>query len=111
MALLRKYIHNNADDPRGRLLLAELYMNRHWRADALSEYAAVYQLDSSARGAPSMLTDLLALVGQGAVADDATRLVARAYGKEALPALDRAIGAQRAKSEARKRLTALRARL
>jgi eukaryotic-like serine/threonine-protein kinase len=111
VALLRKYIHNNADDPRGRLLLAELYVNRHWRADAISEYTAAYQLDPSVRGAPSMLTDLLALVAQGAVGDDATRLLLRAYGKEALPALDRAIGAQRAKSQARNRLLALRARL
>jgi hypothetical protein len=77
----------------------------------VSEYAAAYQIDASARGAPRMLSDLIAFVAQGSVADEATRVLLRAYGKEAIPALDRAIGAQRAKSEARKRLVALRARL
>jgi len=111
LATLRRYIHNNADDPRGRLLLGQLFINRHWRADAVSEYAAAVQLDASARGAPNMLRDLLALVAQGAAADEAGRLVVRAYGKEALPALARAIVAQRAKSEAQKRLRGLQARL
>jgi serine/threonine-protein kinase len=111
LAMLRKYIRANADDPRGRLLLAQLYVNRHWRADAVSEYAAAYQVDASARGAPRMLADLVAFVAQGSVADEATRVLLRAYGKEAIPTLDRAIAAQRAKSDAKKRLVALRARL
>jgi hypothetical protein len=111
MALLRKYSYTYPDDARGHLLLARLYVNRHWRADAVSQYAAAFQADSSARGAPQMLSDLLGLVAQGASADEAGRLVQKAYGREALAAIDRALTSTHKGSAAFKRLTALRARI
>ncbi len=111
IGLLRRYIYKYPDDPRGRLLLAHLYMNRHWRTDALREFAAAVEIDMSARGAPEMLPALLALVAHGDVADEAARLVYKAYGKEALPALDRSLRARSPKSEGYKRLHALRTRI
>jgi TolA-binding protein len=111
MAALRKYSHDYPDDPRGHLVLARLFVNRHWRADAVSQYAAAYQLDPSARGAPQMLSDLLGLVAQGSNADDAARLVQKAYGKEALAAIDRALASTRPTSAASKRLRSLRSRI
>jgi hypothetical protein len=111
IALLRKYSHANPDDARGYLLLARLYTNRHWRADAVNQYAAAYHADPSARGAAQMLSDLLGLVAQGAVADDAARLVQRAYGGEALRAIDRALASTRKSSAAFGRLRALRLRI
>jgi serine/threonine-protein kinase len=111
MALLRKYSYTYPDDSRGHLLLARLYLNRHWRADAISQYAAAFQADSTARGAPQMLSDLLGLVAQGASADEASRLVQKAYGREALAALDRALESTHKGSSAFKRLTGLRARI
>jgi hypothetical protein len=111
ISVLRRYSHDNPGDPRGPLLLARLYMNRHWRTDALREYGAVYRIDASARGAPQMLSDLLALVVHGAVADEAARLIHRAYGGEALPAIDRLIHNLSSKADGQKRLHALRVRI
>jgi serine/threonine-protein kinase len=111
IALLRKYSHSNPDDPRGHLLLARLFINRHWRSDAVSHYAAAYQIDPSSRGAPQMLSDLLGLVAQGGAEDEASRLVQRAYGREALSAIDRALAGTRRDSAAAKRLRTLRARI
>src|SRR5439155_9208095 len=87
MNALRKFSHTNPDDPRGHLLLARLFVNRHWRSDAASQYAAAYQVDPSSRGAPQMLSDLLGLVAQGGAAEEASRLVQRGYGREALGAI------------------------
>ncbi len=91
---MRRYNRDNSEDPRGHLLLALLYRNRKWRDDALKQYVIVDQLDPSARGAPEMLPELLQLFAQGDDSGDgAGRLIENAYGREALPAIDRAIAA------------------
>jgi hypothetical protein len=107
-AHLRKYNRLNATDARGHLLLAHFYMNRSWRADVLKQYENAYAVDPTARGAPEMLRDLLKLVAHGAVADGAARLVRNAYGREALPAIDRAISALTKHDVALSRMSALR---
>ena len=107
-AQLRKYSRNNATDPRGHLLLAHFYMNRSWRADVLKQYESAYSVDPTARGAPEMLRDLLKLVAHGTEANGAARLVRNAYGREALPAIERAIGALTKHDLALSRMTALR---
>jgi len=109
VTVLRKYNRNYVKDPRGHLLLAQFYMNRDWREDALSQYAIAYDLDPTVRGAPEMLRDLLKLVAQGDVAERAAILIRRAYGREALPAIDRSITALVGHGPALARMAALRA--
>jgi serine/threonine-protein kinase len=107
---LRAYNQEHLDDPRGHLLLGQLYMNRLWRPDALAQFAAALQLDLSARGAPELLPALLALVIQGKVANQAEKLIIKSYGSEALSAVDEAIANLKDPS-ATARLQALRLRL
>jgi serine/threonine-protein kinase len=108
---LRAYNRANADDARGRLLLAKLYLNRNWRADAFSQYLIAYRLDPSARGATGMLTDLIDLAARGPVTGDAARLIRDGYGHEAAAPLDRAIAARKNEPGSVARLRALRARI
>jgi serine/threonine-protein kinase len=108
-ALIRKFNRNNPTDARGHLLLAHFYMNRMWRNDALTQYQLAYELDPTVRGAPEVLRDLLTLVAHGSVAEDAARLVRTGFGREALPAIDRAIRALAEHDAALTRMTALRA--
>jgi cytochrome c-type biogenesis protein CcmH/NrfG len=108
-AYIRKFNRSNPTDARGHLLLAHFYMNRQWRNDVLKQYQAAYELDPTVRGAPEMLRDLLTLVAHGSVADDAGRLVRIGYGREALPAIERAIRALTQHDAALTRMTALRA--
>jgi eukaryotic-like serine/threonine-protein kinase len=108
---LRNYNRTNGDDPRGHLLLARLYLNRNWRADALNQYTIAYRLDASARGASHMLNDLIELAAHGPVAGETGRLIREAYGPEAVGAIDRALVARKKDPESVARLRALRARL
>jgi hypothetical protein len=107
---LRAYNREQRDDPRGHLLLGQLYLNRFWRADALSQFSIALTLDPSARGAPEVLPGLLALVAQGEQAQQANRLIISRFGAEAVPAIDNAIARQR-DSKAQARLRWLRSRL
>jgi serine/threonine protein kinase len=107
---LRTYNQEHLDDPRGHLLLGQLYMNRLWRPDALAQFSAALQLDLSARGAPEVLPALLELVIQGKVANQAEKLIIKSYGSEALSAVDEAIAKLKDPS-ALARLQALRLRL
>jgi serine/threonine-protein kinase len=106
---LRKYNRLYAEDVRGHLVLARLYLNRNWRPDALSQYQIAVQLDMSARGAPEMLPDVLKMVAQGKVAGEASRFVRQTWGTEALPAIGRAMAASAKDKDAQARLKALRA--
>jgi serine/threonine-protein kinase len=105
---LRKYNAVSYDDPRGHLLLARMYLNRNWRTDAVTQYSLAYQLDPAARGAPEMLPDLLKLVAVGNASAEASRLVHKAYGPEALPAINSALISFRTDPGATARLQALR---
>jgi hypothetical protein len=106
---LRKYNRLYAEDVRGHLVLARLYLNRNWRPDALSQYQIAVQLDMSARGAPEMLPDVLKMVAQGKVAGEASRFVRQTWGTEALPAIGRAMAASAKDKSALERLRVLRA--
>jgi hypothetical protein len=83
-------------------------LNRNWRADAVAQYVIAYQLDPAARGAPEMLPDLLKLVAVGPASGEASRLVHKAYGSEALSAINSAMISFRADPGAVARLQALR---
>lgn len=108
---LRAHTRANPDDPRARLLLAKLYLNRNWRADALSQYTIAYRTDPTARGATPMLSDLIDLSARGPVTSEAARLIREAYGSEAIAAIDQAINTRKKEPESVNRLKALRARI
>ncbi len=89
---LRRYNREHPEDPRGHLVLGQLYRNRKWRDDVVSQYLLALQRDPRARGAPEMLRDLIQLVGTGEPgAARAAEAIRAAYGAEALPAIDNAI--------------------
>jgi hypothetical protein len=107
---LRTYSQSHPGDPRGQLLLGMMYLNRNWRADAVAQFANVIKTDLSARGAPEVLDSLLELVASGRAEADASALIMRADGTEALPALTTRLAATRA-PDAAARLRALHARI
>jgi serine/threonine protein kinase len=108
---LRRYNREHVTDPRGHLLLAALYLNREWRADAINQYSIAYQRDASSRGAPEVLRSLIACVVQGQAAAEAERAIVGIYGAEAAPAIARASKAIKNDPKVVQRLQALRARL
>jgi serine/threonine protein kinase len=107
---LRRYNREHQEDPRGHLVLAQLYRNRKWREDMLGQYLIALQRDPRSRGAPEMLRDLLHLVGTGEPGGArAAETVRAAYGVEALPAIDNAIQNIPTDAAGRDRWIALRA--
>lgn len=108
---LRAYNREHPGDARGHLLLARLYWNRGWRADALAQYELAARIDPTARGATGMLEHLVGSLGRPATAERAASLIAALYGGEALDAVDRALHSPPENAEHRGRLLALRARL
>lgn len=88
---LRIYNHEHADDARGYLITARMYLNRMWRTDGVAQYAAAFERDPTVRGAPEMLPALLECVAQGKGSEAAEALVQKAYGTGATPSIDHAI--------------------
>jgi eukaryotic-like serine/threonine-protein kinase len=111
IATLRRYNREHPTDARGHLLIGSLYLNRDWRADAINQYSVAYQIDPSARGAPELLPNLLGCVTRGFSVNDAERLIDHAYGREALPAVERLLRSSQKDARAVARLTGLKARL
>ena len=111
IATLRRYNREHPTDVRGHLLLAGLYLNRDWRADAITQYSIAYQIDPSARGAPEMLPNLLTMVAHGFSVNDAEKLIEHAYRAEAIPAVERALRARHDDARAVTRLNGLKTRL
>jgi hypothetical protein len=107
---LRAYNREQRDDPRGHLLLGQLYFNRFWREDALSQFSIAMTLDPRARGAPEVLPALLAFVIHGELAAQANRVISSRFGPEAVPAIDAALDGEK-DSKAIARLRSLRARV
>jgi hypothetical protein len=91
IATLRRYNRDYPEDSRGHLLLAQLYMNRKWYKDVVTQYEFAFRRDPSSRGDRHMLRDLVILAGQAGTADEAARLLGEAYGQEANRALRSAI--------------------
>jgi hypothetical protein len=107
---VRAYNRDNEQDARGCLLLGQFYVNRLWRSDAVGQFALALQRDPSARGAPEILPVLFELIIHGKAASAAEELIQKAYGAEALPAIDVALS-QVTTTLAAQRLHALSARL
>jgi hypothetical protein len=105
---LYDFAHKNPTDARPWLLLGRAYAQTDWYSDSVDRYVRAYRVDSTSRGDPQMLADLL----KGAAHPTAGRAAARAirdiYGAEAIPALEKAMKARANEKEAIARLTRLR---
>jgi serine/threonine protein kinase len=105
---LYDFAHANPGDPRPWLLLGRAYAQVDWFSDAVDRYVRAHRVDSTCRGDPQMLSDLL----KGAAHPTAGRAAARAirdiYGAEAIPALEKAMKAHAGDRTTAARLAQLR---
>ncbi|HVU00842.1 MAG TPA: serine/threonine-protein kinase [Polyangiaceae bacterium] len=88
---VHQYNGKHPEDPRGHLLLARSYTNRHWVKDAVNEYEIALTIDPSSRGDARMLPDLVKNVGLGS--GEGGRLVSEWFGSNGLPAVEKAVAA------------------
>ncbi|HEX7668188.1 MAG TPA: hypothetical protein VF395_01325, partial [Polyangiaceae bacterium] len=108
IASVHQYNAKHPTDPRGHLLLARGYLNRHWFKDAVGEYAIALEVNQDARGDPRMLPDLVRLVEFGS--NDAAKMITDIYADTAASAIDRALSSP-PNPEAKSRLERLKADL
>jgi len=99
------------DDPQPHLIMAQAYLQRRSFSNAQTRYEWAYRASSEARRDPAMLPNLLTMVTKAEITERSAALVERAYGAEALPALDEAIARERRGSYAAKRLAMLRRKI
>jgi serine/threonine protein kinase len=83
------FAHQNPADPRPWLLLGRAYAQLDWLSDAVERYVHAYQIDSSSRGDPQMLADLIKAAAHPAAGRAGARAIRDIYGAAAIPALDR----------------------
>ncbi|HJL16690.1 MAG TPA: hypothetical protein RMH99_13590 [Sandaracinaceae bacterium LLY-WYZ-13_1] len=107
---ISQYQREHPDDPRPHLMLGHIYTDRRWLQFALPEYLQAYEMDPTVRGDPAMLPDLLEMVRSNQHERAAGDLVVRAYGEDALDAIDAAIE-ERMRDEERDHLESLRDRI
>jgi eukaryotic-like serine/threonine-protein kinase len=105
---LYEYAKANPDDPRPWLLLGHAYAELDWFSDAVDRYVRADHADSTGRGDPQMLADLLKAAAHPAASRAAARAIRDIYGAEALPAVDKAIKASAGDRQITARLTHLR---
>jgi serine/threonine-protein kinase len=105
---LYDFAHANRGDPRPWLLLGRAYAQLDWYSDSVDRYVKADHADSSARGDPQMLADLLKAAAHPAAARAAAKAVRDIYGAEAIPAVDKALKSSAGDREATARLTKLR---
>ena len=108
LAPLYEFAHGNPGDPRPWLLLGHAYAELDWYSDSVDRYVRADHVDSSSRGDPQMLADLLKGAAHPAAAHAAARAIRDIYGAEAIPALDKAIKSSAGDREATARLARLR---
>jgi hypothetical protein len=102
------FAHQNPGDPRPWLLLGRAYAQLDWFSDSVDRYVHADHVDSSSRGDPQMLADLLAAAAHPTANRAAARAVHDIYGAEALPAVEKAMERHAGDREATLRLTRLR---
>ena len=108
LAPLYEFAHGNPGDPRPWLLLGHAYAELDWYSDSVDRYVRADRVDSTSRGDPQMLADLLKGAAHPAAAHAAARAIRDIYGAEAIPAVDRAIKSSAGDREATARLARLR---
>ena len=104
LAPIYRYVRVHPKDARPNLLLAQTFFDRSWYKDAIAQYLTAYEKDPSARGAPRVLADLVAMAGSNR-SEEAAAALARIFGEEAIPALEARIREER-DAEAKARLEA-----
>jgi hypothetical protein len=103
---LRRYNREHPDDPRGHLVLAQLFVNRGVWNEVVAQYALAFARAPSSRADARALQDLLTAIGHEAAATRAAELVRDSYGVEARDAVAHAL-TQTFAVEHRARLDAL----
>jgi serine/threonine-protein kinase len=102
------YAHENPSDPRPWLLLGHAYAELDWFSDSVDRYVRADHVDSTCRGDPQMLADLLDAAAHPTANRGAARAIRDIYGAEAIPALDKAMKRATGDREASARLARLR---
>jgi eukaryotic-like serine/threonine-protein kinase len=105
---LYEFAHQNPDDPRPWLLLGRAYAQLDWLSDSVDRYVRADRIDSTSRGDPQMLSDLLKAAAHPGASRVAAGAIRDIYGAEAIPALDRELKARAGEHEAAGRLARLR---
>jgi serine/threonine-protein kinase len=102
------YAHQNPGDPRPWLLLGRAYAQVDWYTDSVERYVRAHREDSTCRGDPQMLADLLKGAAHPTAGRAAARAIREIYGAEAIPALEKAMERRAGEREAAARLARLR---
>jgi len=105
---LYDFAHQNPTDPRPWLLLGRAYAQVDWFSDAVERYVKAHKVDSTCRGDPQMLADLIKGAAHPTAGRAAARAVRSIYGAEAIPALEKAMKARAGDKAASARLAQLR---
>jgi eukaryotic-like serine/threonine-protein kinase len=108
LAPVYEFAHGNPNDPRPWLLLGHAYAELDWYSDSVDRYVRADHVDSTCRGDPQMLVDLLKAAAHPVAARGAARAIRDIYGGEAIPAVDKAMKSSAADREATARLARLR---
>ncbi len=103
-----EFAHQNPDDPRPWLLLGRAYAQLDWLSDSVERYLRAYRVDSTCRGDPQMIADLLKAAAHPVAGRSAARAIRDIYGAEAIPALEQDLERRAADSPATARLVRLR---
>jgi hypothetical protein len=85
------FARENPGDPRPWLLLGHAYAQQDWFSDSLERYMQAYHVDSTCRGDPLMLADLVKAAAHPVAGHAAARAVRDIYGAEAIPAVEQAM--------------------
>jgi serine/threonine-protein kinase len=82
------------DDPRPSLVLAHHFVDIVYFTDALEKYGQAMEIDPAARGDRRMLPDLIRMAQSPAVSEQASDLIVRVYGPEAIGPVEAAMAEQ-----------------
>ena len=108
LAPVYEFARGNPGDPRPWLLLGHAYAELDWYSDSVDRYVRADHADSTSRGDPQMLPDLLKAAAHPVAARAAARAIRDIYGAEAIPAVDKAMKSSAGDHEATLRLARLR---
>jgi serine/threonine-protein kinase len=103
-----EYAHQNPTDPRPWLLLGHAYAQTDWYSDSVERYVHGYHVDSTCRGDPQMLADLLKAAAHPTAGRAAARVIRDVYGAEAIPSLEKEMKRRANEKPAIARLAQLR---
>ena len=105
------YARQNPADPRPWLLVARAYTQLDWLTDSVDRYVRAYRLDSSCRGDPQMLPELVKAAAHPVAGRSAARAIHDIFGAEAIPVISEALTRHGADHDAQARLNRLKEEL